>query len=97
MQRDRGDELAADAPIILEACCESWSVIAKDGSSFPLTSLPQRVGGDFVLGRDMDDSTVLGCLPRCVSRKQELAVTPSSGSTLLLEHYHGTAATGVLK
>ena len=45
MQRDRGDELAADAPIILEGCCESWSVIAKDGSSFPLTSLPQRVGG----------------------------------------------------
>ena len=43
MQRDRGDELAADAPIILEGCCESWSVIAKDGSSFPLTSLPQRV------------------------------------------------------
>ena len=43
MQRDRGDELAANAPIILEACCESWSVIAKDGSSFPLTSLPQRV------------------------------------------------------
>ena len=91
-----GDEIAADAPIILEGCCESWSVIAKDGSSFPLTSLPQRVGGDFVLGRDMDDSTVLGCLPRCVSRKQ-LALTPSSGSTLLLEHYHGTAATGVLK
>ena len=46
MQRDRGDELAADAPIILEGCCESWSVIAKDGSSFPLTSLPQRVGGE---------------------------------------------------
>ena len=44
----------------------------------------------------MDDSAVLGCLPRCVSRKQ-LALTPSSGSTLLLEHYHGTAATGVLK
>ena len=66
------------------------------GIAVPAGAPPVGAAPAPVVASPVDDSTVLGCLPRCVSRKQ-LALTPSSGSTLLLEHYHGTAATGVLK